>query len=118
MTKDVNDAQTFDLWSSTGIAKRDEGASRALTKAGDEWHDHATELALKFFKAAGWEGALFEDARNYATSLGLPLPPSPNAWGAICLSLSKRNFIVKTGVYANSKNVTSHGRAQPMWRIK
>lgn len=107
---------SFDLVQSR--AQRDTGASQALENAGKTWHDRASDLALFFFKRAGYEGALFEDARNYATLFDLPPPPSPNAWGAVCLSLSRRGLIVKTGVYANSKNVTSHARAQPMWRIK
>lgn len=107
---------SFDL--SQGRTQRDAGALKALVNAGDSWHERASDLALSFFKSAGYEGALFEDARNYATLFDLPPPPSPNAWGAVCLSLSKRRLIEKTGVYMNSKNVSSHARAQPVWRIK
>lgn len=107
---------SFDLTQSR--IRRDQGAARALDNAGQTWHERASDLALFFFKSAGPEGALFEDARNYATLFDLPPPPSPNAWGAVCLSLSKRRLIVKTGAYANSKNVSSHARAQPIWRIK
>ncbi len=107
---------SFDL--PQGRSLRDQGTEKTLSNAGQSWHDRASDLALSFFKGAGFDGALFEDARNYATLFDLPPPPNPNAWGAVCLSLSKRNFIVKTGVYMNSKNVTSHARAQPVWRIK
>lgn len=107
---------SFDL--PQGRSQRDAGASLALANAGESWHERASDLALFFFKKVGFEGALFEDARNYATLFDLPPPPSPNAWGAVCLNLSKRRMIVKTGVYAKSRNVTSHAREQPMWRIK
>lgn len=107
---------SFDLTQSR--SRRDQGADAALGNAGESWHDRARELALSFFREAGYAGGLFEDARNYASVRGLPPPPSPNAWGAVCLSMSRQNYIVKTGVYMNSKNVSSHARAQPVWRIK
>jgi hypothetical protein len=107
---------SFDL--SESKSQRDAGALKALANAGDSWHDRASDLALSFFKAAGYEGSLFEEARNYATLFDLPPPPSPNAWGAVCLSLSRRGLIVKTGVYVNSKSVKSHACSAPLWRIK
>ncbi len=107
---------SFDL--SESKSQRDAGALKALANAGDSWHDRASDLALSFFKAAGREGCLFEEARNYANLFDLPPPPSPNAWGAVCLSLSKRGLIVKTGVYRSSQNVSSHARVNPLWRIK
>lgn len=113
---EIMEQLTFDLTQSK--AGRDRGAGLALDNAGQTWNERASELALSFFKAAGPEGALFEEARNYATLFDLPPPPSHNAWGAVCLSLSKRGLIVKTGAYANSKTVSSHAHASPMWRIK
>jgi hypothetical protein len=107
---------SFDL--PQGRFQRDTGASLALNNAGESWHERASDLALFFFKSAGYEGALFEDARNYANLFDLPPPPSPNAWGAVCLALSKRGLIVKTGVYTSSRNVSSHARVNPVWRIK
>jgi len=107
---------SFDL--SQGRTQRDEGAEKALVNAGGSWHDRASSLALSFFRAAGSKGSLFEDARNYAMLFDLPPPPSPNAWGGVCLRLSKRGLIVKTGVYVNSKSVKSHACSAPLWRIK
>lgn len=112
----IMEQMSFDL--SQGRTQRDTGASQALVNAGESWHDRASDLALSFFKAAGYEGSLFEEARNYATLFDLPPPPSPNAWGAVCLSLSRRGLIVKTGVYVNSKSVKSHACSAPLWRIK
>lgn len=96
---------------------RDKGAARALISAGSEWHVQAVRIAIQFFARAGYAGALFEDVREYATQQGLAPPPSPNAWGAVCLAMSKRRIIVKTGELRASKAVRSHARAQPVWRL-
>ena len=100
-----------------GLLLRDEGAETALANAGEDWHNTATKLALKYFADVGWYGALFEDARVYAMECGVGIPPSPNAWGAVALSLSKRKLITKTGVLLPSKRISSHARSQPVWRL-
>ena len=107
---------SFDL--SVGQVLRDQGAGAALDNAGDSWNERACQIALAFFKSAGEDGALFEDVRAYAELIGLPFPPSPNSWGAVALSMSKRKIIVKTGTWLNSRSVKSHARAQPIWRLK
>lgn len=99
-------------------AARDHGAGLAADHAGRTWNERATEIALSFFRSAGHDGALFEDVRAYAELRGLPAPPSPNAWGAVALAMSKRGQIIKTGQWESSRSVRSHARAQPMWRIK
>jgi len=92
-----------------GQQLRDDGAKKALDNAGDDWHSKAVKIALAYLKDIGYNGALFD---------GFPVPPSPNAWGAVCLHLSKLKLIEKTGVYRSSKSVRSHARAQPVWRLK
>jgi len=101
----------------SGEQLRDEGAALALENAGEDWHNTATALTLKYFSDAGWGGALFEDARAYAMKCGIGTPPSANAWGAVALSLSARKLITKTGVLRSSKAVRSHARSQPVWRL-
>jgi hypothetical protein len=101
----------------SGEQLRDEGAALALANAGEDWHDTASAFALKYFTDAGWDGALFEDARAYAMKCGIGTPPSANAWGAVALSLSARKLITKTGVLRSSKAVRSHARFQPVWRL-
>jgi hypothetical protein len=101
----------------SGEQLRDEGAALALANAGEDWHNTATALTLKYFTDAGWGGALFEDARAYAMKCGSGTPPSANAWGAVALSLSARKLITKTGVLRSSKAVRSHARSQPVWRL-
>lgn len=97
---------------------RDEGAKKALSNAGHDWHSRAIKIALAYLKDVGYAGALFEEVRIRAERNGFPEPPSPNAWGAVCLHLSKLKLIEKTGVYMSSKSVKSHARAQPVWRSK
>jgi hypothetical protein len=63
-----------------GLFLRDEGAEVALANAGSNWHNMAVAIVLKYFADAGWRGALFEDAREYAMKCGIGLPPSANAW--------------------------------------
>ena len=99
-------------------ALRNHGAGLAEDNAGQTWNERAVEIALSFIKASGKEGALFEDIREYATFLGLPDPPSPNAWGAVALSMSKRKLIEKTGVWVNCKSVKSHACSAPLWRMR
>jgi len=95
---------------------RDDGAAAALKNAGHDWHDKAMQLATEFFAQVGHAGALFEDVREFATLRGVPHPPSPNAWGAVFLAMSKRKLIIKTGELRASKATKSHARAQPVWR--
>lgn len=98
-------------------ALRDDGTQAALNRAGFAWHDRAVDLCLEFFARKGSEGALFEDVREYATSQGLPDPPSGNAWGAVCLSLSRKKLIVRTGRLLPSRRSSNHARAAAVWRL-
>lgn len=113
---EIMEQMTIDF--SQSLSNRDRGSALASENAGQTWNERATEIALSFFRAAGHDGALFEDVRAYAELLGLPAPPSPNAWGAVALSMSKRKFIVKTGVWLNCRSVKSHACSAPLWRIK
>jgi hypothetical protein len=97
---------------------RDEGAQQALFNAGPQWHSAAVNIALAYLKDVGYKGALFEEIRMRAERNGFPQPPSPNAWGAVCLHLSKLKLIEKTGEYRSSRALKSHARAQPVWRSK
>ena len=111
-------------------ALRDIGTQAALDFAGEDWRETAIRLCTEFFRleraigafgmnygAATRDGVLFEQAKAYAISKGLEDPPSANAWGAVCLTMSRRGIIVKTGRYANSSGVRSHHRANPLWRL-
>jgi|GEM_PF-1538725 hypothetical protein len=114
----------------TARALRDIGTQVALDFAGEDWREHAIRLCTEFFRlervigtlnmnygTATRYGVLFEQAKAYAIAKGLEEPPSANAWGAVCLTMSRRGIIVKTGQYANSAGVRSHARANPLWRL-
>jgi hypothetical protein len=103
-------------------ALRDIGTQAALDFAGDDWRDRAIEICTRFFRlhaatTSPHIGTLFEEAKNYAQAIGLEDPPSVNSWGAVCLTMSRRGVIRKTGQYANSASVRSHSRANPLWRL-
>lgn len=102
-------------------ALRDIGTQAALDFAGDDWRERAIALCTVFFRVESvvspGAGVLFEEAKAYAIGRGLEEPPSANAWGAVCLTMSRRGIIIKTGRYANSAGVRSHYRANPLWRL-
>jgi hypothetical protein len=100
-----------------GQSLRDEGVHVTLHNAGHDWHERAVEIALEVFTEAGSDGAIFEDVRERAAQRGIGLPPSPNAWGAVCLSMSKRELIIRTGGWRPSKIASNHARAAAVWRL-
>ena len=93
---------------------RDAGIHQALDSAGDDWYGSATTLVLDYFEQV--DDGLFEDARQYAESLGLPDPPTQNAWGALCMNIGRKKLLAKTGEYRQSVRPTSHARVAPVWR--
>jgi len=106
----------------TASTLRDVGAQAALEFMGDDWREAAIHLCTRFYRlhaatAGPHTGALFEEAKAYAQTMGLERPRSANAWGAVCLAMSRRGVIRKTGVYANCTLAQSHARANPLWRL-
>ena len=101
----------------TGEMLRDAGIQLAIDHAGDDWHWSATQVAISRFQMAGHAGCLFEEVRAYAESLGLLPPPTPNAWGAVAMAMSKKQIIIKTGEYRKARSLRSHAHAFPVWRI-
>lgn len=57
---------------------------------------------------------LTEDARAYAESKGLPLPPDNRAWGFIAKAMREAGHITFAG-YAPAKS--SNGSPKNLWRI-
>jgi len=97
---------------------RDVGTASVLDNAGANWQALATTHVIRRFELAGVTGCLFETARTFAEESGVGAPPHHNAWGALCLALSKQNILVKTGQYVSSKTTRSHARVSPVWRLK
>jgi hypothetical protein len=102
----------------TATDLRDAGTDSVLGNAGANWRATATTHVIRRFELAGVTGCLFETARTFAEENGVGAPPHHNAWGALCLALSKQNILVKTGQYVSSKTTRSHARVSPLWRLK
>jgi hypothetical protein len=96
-------------------ALRDAGAALAAENAGKEWREQAIKLCSYYFRYIARSGALFERAKQYASSAGIEAPPSANAWGAVCLAMSRKGLIVKTDRYECSTSPSSHARVNPVW---
>lgn len=100
----------------TAAQLRDQGVQAVLDFAGEPWTEVAIAVCHRYFRFYPGDH-LFEEAKQYAIRCGVFAPSSPNAWGAVCLTMARRNIIVKTGQYANSTGLHSHGRANPLWRL-
>ena len=96
---------------------RDAGVDTALDNAGAKWRARAYTHVIRRFDMAGADGCLFETARTFAEECGVGPPPHHNAWGALCLALSRQGLLVKTGQYVSSKTIRSHARVSPLWRL-
>ena len=96
---------------------RDAGVDMALDNAGAAWRARAYTHVIRRFDMAGVDGCLFETARTFAEECGVGPPPHHNAWGALCLALSRQGLLVKTGQYVSSKTARSHARVSPLWRL-
>lgn len=98
---------------------RDEGATRALSSAGEAWRDLAQYFVYRYLLHVGSGGCLFEEARAFAEGCFRSKPLSPNAWGALALSMSTQGIIEKTGSrQCSAAFPTNHARDAAVWRIK
>ncbi len=100
----------------TSRTQRDSGAELALNRAGDVWRELAEHFAYRYFLHVGDKGAMFEDAHEFAASCFRLKPPSPNAWGALALSMAKKGLIEHTGRYQRSVKFKNHARSAAVWR--
>jgi hypothetical protein len=101
----------------TGKNARDSGTALALANAGEAWHSMASDLAFGLFNRLG-RPALFEEVRVLVQMCMREKPPSPNAWGALVLSMSRQGLIERTGEWRNCRSYKSHACTAPLWRIK
>jgi len=98
---------------------RDHGTAVALAHAGDVWRTLAQYFVYRYLLHVGSDGCLFEEARAFAEGCFKAVPPSPNAWGALALSMSTQGIIEKTGERQQSSAfITNHARDATVWRIK
>jgi hypothetical protein len=57
---------------------------------------------------------LVEDAREWAEKLGLPVPPTKRAWGAVVRRASRGRHIAKVG-HANARS--SNNSPKCLWEV-
>ena len=76
-------------------------------KAGILFLDYARDVMLG-------KPFLTEDARAWAESQGLPLPPDNRAWGFIAKAMRESGHVIFAG-YAPAK--TSNGSPKCQWRL-
>ena len=97
---------------------RNVGAASALAHAGVVWAGLAEYFVYRYLVHAGPDGALFEEARDFAVGCFNLKPPNPYAWGALALGMSSAGMIEKTGVRRRSHAFHSnHAREAAVWRI-
>lgn len=98
---------------------RDAGTTAALAHAGEAWRDLAQYFVYRYLLHVGSGGCLFEEARAFAEGCFRSKPPSPNAWGALALSMSTQGIIEKTGArQCSAAFPTNHARDAAVWRIR
>lgn len=98
---------------------RDTGTATALAHAGEVWSGLAQYFVYRYLLRVGNGGCLFEEARAFAEGCFKAKPPSPNAWGALALSMSSQGIIEKTGArQCSAAFPTNHARDAAVWRIK
>ena len=83
-------------------AERDEGMSRVLDNAKEEWKQAVYNYIYQL--PAGWTGT-GEDIR-----LECPEAHTPHAWGAAINTAVRRKWLRHTGFYKQMKSTTSHLR--------
>lgn len=80
-----------------------------------EWSGQALGLLVAFAKSNGGP-FLIEEARRYAESNGLPLPPDARSWGAVTRRAKGKGRIEKTG--GASAAASSNCSLKPLWRYR
>lgn len=103
-------------------AARDAGISRALTSANNvnaTWSERAYDWLLLYIdhvRLAGKNTLTSEDARGYAHTRGLPMPPSNRAWGGPFLKARRAGLLVRAGI-TEARDPGCHMGIRNVWRI-
>lgn len=95
---------------------RNQGIARAQVDL-EEWSD-AAHAAFEEYAATGVTHCIGEDFRAWWSSQRTYRPPrSPNAWGALFFSMSKRGRVRMTGRVRAAASSRSHARKMLEWEI-
>ena len=104
-----------DLFSASekGHAAAKAAAARADREI-DEWTKKAVALFVEYASKAP-SSFLTEEARQYAESHGLSVPPDGRAWGHIAKNCQRAGVVTSAGFGAAK---SSNGSAKVLWRKK
>ena len=93
---------------------RDQLTDQVLSNAGDDWRDKAIDCIRRHW--TGKEG-IAEDFRLTCAEYGI-YPHHSNAWGAITLTMKRRELLIETGEWRSPRSVKSHARPTKVYRVR
>lgn len=102
----------------TGAELKSTGQQMALFNAGKPWTDDMIDKLRAFCKVRREMGTpefLFEDFVAVVKQRGWPLPPSPNAFGALPQISARKGLIRFTGQYENAKSPKTRSHPVKKW---
>jgi hypothetical protein len=104
-----------DLFSASekGHAAAKAAAARADREI-DDWTQKAVALFAEYASQA-FDPFLTEEARQYAESHGLSVPPDGRAWGHVAKNCQRAGVVTSAGFGAAK---SSNGSAKVLWRKK
>jgi hypothetical protein len=104
----------FDYSARASEAARDRALAQVSGNAGTDFKEAAQAVIVE--RLSGTE-CLAEEMRRVCEEAGV-VPHHHNAWGGLTNQLVKAGILIDTGRLAKSTCVRSHGRRQPIWRVR
>jgi hypothetical protein len=98
-----------------GDQLRDEGVAR-VADSHQDWMGMAAHHARAFLCSN--RVVTGEQVRVHCLESGIPLPASPNAWGALVRSLASAGEIEATTYMEKPRDPSSHSRMIRVWKSK
>lgn len=115
MTIRARDTRTLAIDFTAAQDRRTVGIERAVNHANrveSEWSGQAMGHLTIYARQIG-RPFLIEEARAFAESHGLPLPPDARAWGAVAQRAARKKHIEKAGFGAAA---SSNCSPKVLWR--
>ena len=104
----------FAFSASASETAKDHALAQVSSHAGLEFKEAAQAVILE--RLSGTE-CLAEEMRRVCEEAGV-VPHHHNAWGGLTNQLVRAGILIDTGRLAKSTCVRSHGRRQPIWRVR
>jgi len=102
----------------SGAQLKEHGQQLAIWNAGANWLEQTLDNLKAFCKVRkdiGRPEFRAEELRQIAAERGWPMPPSPNAWGAIPAIAARRGIIKFTGRYENAQSPRTRSHPVKVW---